>query len=87
MTVADWYARYAHEGRAWLPRKGQQQRHWLVRFRDVTRQRELYAHCFAEAVTINLYAPDVVVPGWSRMVLAGDVHALAMAAQQDRQTT
>ncbi|NBV25131.1 MAG: hypothetical protein EBS05_24825 [Proteobacteria bacterium] len=83
MTVADWYAHYAYEGRAWLPRTGQQQRHWLVRVRDVTQQRECYAHCFSNAAPIQLYAPEVPVPGWTRIAAAKDIDELARAAQRD----
>ena len=61
MTVADWYAQYQQEGRAWLPRQAAHQRHWLVRFRDATCQQEIYAHCFSRSEILYLYAPDIPV--------------------------
>lgn len=68
MTVAEWYARYQWEGRAWLPREGRQERHWLVRFRN-TKHVEVYAHCFATNATLYLYAPDVPVTVTTRVPL------------------
>lgn len=84
MTVAEWYARYQHEGRAWLPREGRQERHWLVRFQSTTRHGEAYAHCFAESATLYLYAPDVSVTVTTRVPLvAATMDSWARRAQQD----
>lgn len=82
MTVAEWYARYQRDGRAWLPRRGREQRHWLVCFRDATRQRTAYAHCFAESATLHLYAPDTPIPvaPWR---LAPDLHTCALQAMAE----
>jgi hypothetical protein len=78
LSVAEYYARYQQEGRAWLPRVGTHERHWLVRLCATVRQREAYAHCFAQSTTLHLYSPDTSVASTIRIGLGPEVHSLNM---------